>query len=166
MEEIFQRVSIRRFEDRHVEHDKITRILRAAMAAPSAGNQQPWEFYVVSSRDYIMKLSKSSPYAGCAANAPVVIVPCLKTEGLRFPETGSIDMSAATENMLLEITSLGLGGVWLSVAPYADRIQKVDEILGIGDKLHAFALVPLGYPLGVRAQQDRYDEVRVHYVSL
>lgn len=165
MKEIFKRISVRRYEDRPVEQEKITQILKAAMAAPSAANQQPWEFYVVRDKDTIQRLSECSPHAGCAANAPVVIVPCLRTEGLRLPAFGQIDLAIATENILLEITSLGLGGVWLAVAPLEDNIKKVDEILGIGEKLHSFALVPLGYPAEDRPQQDRYDESRIHCIG-
>lgn len=111
MNAIFQRISVRKYQNRPVEPEKIDKILRAAMAAPSAGNQQPWEFYVVRNPATIQELSQCSPYAGCAANAPVVLVPCLKKEGLRFPILGEIDLAIASENILLEITELGLGGV-------------------------------------------------------
>ena len=164
MQEIFTRVSIRKYEERPVEQEKIEKILRAAMAAPSAGNQQPWEFYVVTDRMKIEALSQVSPYALCAGKAPVVLVPCYRTEGLHFPAYDMVDLSIATENAWLEITSQGLGGVWLGIAPEEDRIRKVDEILGIGDALHAFALLPFGYPAESRKQQDRYDPDRVHYL--
>ena len=163
MNEIFKRISVRKYEPREVEPEKVTRILKAAMAAPSAGNQQPWEFYVVTDKTKIKELSQCSPYAGCAANAPVVIVPCYRVKGLRFPEFDTIDLAIATENILLEITALGLGGVWLAVAPVQDRMEKVEAALGIEDNLRAYALVPLGYPAEARAQQDRFDENRIHY---
>lgn len=165
MEEIFKRISVRKFKNQPVEQEKIEKIMRAAMAAPSAGNQQPWEYYIVRDKDTIQKLSQSSPYARCAANAPVIIVPCLKTKGLRFPELGDIDLAITTENILLEITSLGLGGVWLAIAPDKKRIEKADEALGIDNGLHAFALVPVGYPNESRPQQDRYDENKIHYIN-
>lgn len=60
MDSIFHRVSIRKFQDKPVEPEKIEKLLRAAMAAPSAGNQQPWEFYVVMNRDLIQKLAAKS----------------------------------------------------------------------------------------------------------
>jgi nitroreductase len=92
MNAIFQRISVRKYQPRPVEPEKIEKILRAAMAAPSAGNQQPWEFYVVRNPSVIQELAECSPYAGCAASAPVVIVPCLKMDGLHFPELGEIDL--------------------------------------------------------------------------
>ena len=55
MADLFHRVSIRKYQDRPVEREKIVEILRAAMAAPSAKNQQPWEFYVVTNKDLIQK---------------------------------------------------------------------------------------------------------------
>jgi nitroreductase len=164
MKEIFERVSIRRYQDRAVESEKVEAILRAAMAAPSAGNQQPWEFFVVTDPEKIRRLSECSPYAGCAANAPAVLVPCYRTSGLRFPEFDLIDLSIATENALLAITAQGLGGVWLAVAPIRERMEIADAVLGIGTQLHAFALVPFGYPGESRVQEDRFRPERVHYL--
>lgn len=82
MNSIFHRVSIRKFEDRPVEQDKIEMILRAGMQAPSAMNQQPWEFYVVTDKEIIKKLSETSPYSKSAAGAPVIIVPVFRKEGI------------------------------------------------------------------------------------
>ena len=164
MNEIFTRVSTRKFEDRPVEPEKITQLLKAAMQAPSAGNQQPWEFYVMTDKEKINMLAECSPYSGCAAGAPVVIIPCYRTNGLRFPEFDTIDLSIATENILLEVTSLGLGAVWLAVAPITERMEKVETVLGNPDGLHAFALVPVGYPAETKKQQDRFDESRIHYL--
>ena len=163
MNEIFKRVSMRKYADRPVEPEKIEKILRAAMAAPSAVNRQPWEFFVVTDPEIKTALSKSSDFAMCAAKAPVVLVLCTRKKGLDYPEFDHIDMAAATENALLEITAQGLGGVWLGVAPLEDRIRKVNEILGLGEDLEAFALVPFGYPGREKVQEDRFDPSRVHY---
>ena len=164
MKEIFERISIRKYTDKPVESDKIQQILKAAMAAPSASNQQPWEFYVVSDKEKIRQLSLISPYAACAENAPLVIVPCYRTEGLRWSETVLLDLSAATENMLLEITSLGLGGVWLCAAPLEDRMSKTEDVLEIPENLRAFALIAVGYPSESRKQRNRFDQTRIHYI--
>lgn len=164
MNPVFTRRSIRRFEERAVEPEKIEQILRAAMAAPSAGNQQPWEFYVVTDKEKILQLSKSHKYAGCAAGAPAVIVPCFRTENLVFPMYDQIDLSIATQNILLEIVNQGLGGVWLGIAPIEERMRCVDEIIGIEEGLRSFALVPLGYPAEEKPPADRFEPERIHYL--
>ncbi len=166
MNEIFKRVSIRQFEKKPVEKEKVLQVLRAAMAAPSAGNQQPWEFIVVTNREKIEQLSRVSPYAKPAANAPAVLVPCVRKNGAKYPSYGIVDLSIATENILLELVSLGLGGVWLGIAPQEERITAVDMILGIDEEeMTAFALVPFGYPAEEKEQADRFDESRIHWIE-
>lgn len=163
MNAIFHRVSIRKFQEKPVEQEKITLMLRAAMAAPSACNQQPWEFYVVTDMEKIEELSESTPFTKAAKGAPLVFVPCYRatTKLLNFAE---IDMSASVQNLLLEAVELGLGAVWMGIAPMKTKMKKVQTILGIPDDLEPFALVPCGYPAEERPQQDRYDEERVHYI--
>lgn len=161
MREIYKRVSIRKYRDEAVEMEKIEKLLRAAMAAPSAGNQQPWEFYVVTDREMLEKLSKVSPYALCTKNAPAAIVSVYRTE-LWAPAYAQIDMSIAMENLWLSCGELGLGGVWLGIAPIEERMKAVEEIVGIPEGQRAFAVFPLGYPAEKREQQDRFDPARIH----
>ena len=163
MKEIFERVSIRKYTDSEVEDEKILAILRAAMAAPSAGNQQPWEFFVVRDRNKLEELSRVSPYAGCAKAAPVAIVSAYR-EKLWAPAYAQIDMSIAMENLWLACGEQGLGGVWLGIAPVEERMRAVEDIVGIPEGLRAFAVFPLGYPAEERKQQDRFDESRIHYL--
>ena len=162
MNSIFHRISVRKYEERAVEPEKIEMMLKAAMAAPSACNQQPWEFYVVTDKELIGQLSEASPYAKCAKEAPVVFVPCFRSEGIA-PEYFNIDMSAAVENLLLEADTLGLGAVWMGISPDEGRMEAVRKVLDIPTNLNAFALVPCGYPAEEREQENRYEESRVHY---
>lgn len=162
MNSIFHRISVRKYEQRAVEPEKIEMMLKAAMAAPSACNQQPWEFYVVTDKELIGQLSEASPYAKCAKEAPVVFVPCFRSEGIA-PEYFNIDMSAAVENLLLEADTLGLGAVWMGISPDEGRMEAVRKVLDIPAILNAFALVPCGYPAEGREQENRYEESRVHY---
>lgn len=162
MSAIFSRTSVRKYQSQEVENEKVEMLLKAAMAAPSAGNQQPWEFYVVKNKETLEKLSKCSPYAACTKGASLAIVNCYRKDVI-MPEYAEIDLSACTQNILLEAEELGLGAVWLGVAPLADRMQTVREILGIPEHLHPFAIIPVGYPVGEAIQQDRYDLSRVHF---
>ncbi|MBR4163424.1 MAG: nitroreductase family protein [Solobacterium sp.] len=164
MNSIFHRISVRKFTEQTVESEKIEMILKAAMQAPSAGNQQPWEFYVIRNKKVIEALSQCSPYAKCAANAPVVIATAYRKE-CRIPAYADIDMSIAMENMWLETDALGLGGVWLGIAPIEERMKKVEEIIQMPDHLRAFGLFPLGYPAEERPQQDRFEPERIHEIN-
>lgn len=76
---------------------------------------------------------------------------CAQPWQLRLPEYAQIDVSAAIENLLLEADGLGLGAVWLGIAPLTERMD-------------AFAIVPCGCPAQERVQQDRFEEARVHYI--
>lgn len=163
MNAIFHRTSIRNYLDKQVEPGKVEQILRAAMAAPSAGNQQPWEYYVVSDSAVLKQLSKTSPYAGCTASAPLAFVACYRT-ACNMPEYAQIDLSASVENLLLEADSLGLGAVWLGIAPLEERMEAVRSVLQIPEELTVFAIIPCGYPEAIRPQQDRFDSKRVHYI--
>ena len=164
MNAIFTRVSVRQFEDKKVENGLIVKILRAAMAAPSAVNQQPWEFYVTSDREIIEKLSHVTPYATPAKNAPVVIVPCYRTNDLAAPDMVEIDMAIATENILLEVEELGLGAVMLGIAPVEERMKAVEEILNLPENFRAFTIIPLGYPKNKHPQEDRYEPSKIHII--
>lgn len=164
MDQIFKRVSIRKYQDRPVEKEKNLAILRAAMQAPSAANQQPWEFYVVTNKEKLETLSKVSPYAGLTKDAPAAIVAAYRAD-CRLPMFAHIDLSIAMENLWLETVAQGLGGVWIGIAPLEDWMKEVGEILGMPDNLKAFALFPYGYPAEEKKQEDRFDESRIHYVE-
>ena len=166
MEEIYKRVSIRKFKDKAVEKEKIMDILRASMQAPSACNQQPWKFYVVENKEIIEKLSLVTPYSKCVKNAPVVIVPCYREDNLVAPSFVQIDMAIACENMWLETTSIGLGGVWIGIAPKEDWMKSVHDILNLDDNIKAFSLFALGYPLEERKGEDRFKEENIVFIDL
>ena len=162
---VFQRRSIRKYQEKAIEPEKVERLLRAAMQAPSACNQQPWEFFVVENREKIEALAKVTPYSACAAGAPLVLALAYRTEGLTVPRFAHIDMAAAQQNIWLEATYLGLGGVWLGIAPYEENMKKVEEILAMPAHLKAFSLFALGYPNERKLRSDRFEAERVHYVK-
>ena len=165
MDSIFHRISVRRYEDKQVEKEKLMQILRAGMQAPSACNQQPWEFYVVQSREVLNRLSEVHQYAGFIQTADFAIVPCWRTEGLWAPQFAEIDMAACVENMLVRATELQLGATWIGIAPEEDRMKIVSEILHLPKTLAPFAVLPIGIPAESRPQEDRYDESRIHFVK-
>jgi len=161
---IFNRTSTRTYLEKEVEPEKIELLLRAGMAAPSAHNQQPWEFYVVRDKAVLEELSKASEFAICVKNAPLAIV-VFQRDNLESPEYAMQDLGACCENILLEAVELGLGGVWLGVAPGKnDRMAAVSKAVNAPGNLQAFSIISLGYPAKERQQKDRFDPERVHYI--
>ncbi|MCD6322246.1 MAG: nitroreductase family protein [Clostridiales bacterium] len=165
MNEIYIRRSVRLYTDKFIEEEKIEQILKAGMQAPSAGNQHPWEFIVVNDKEILEKLSVASINAGCTDKAPVAIVLLVNHNNLRFPEYTDQDMSACAQNILLEAVSLGLGAVWLGIAPLKDREKAISDIFDLPDNIQPFAIIPIGYPLNEGANQfiDRYDPKKVTF---
>ena len=165
MKEIFARDSDRSYEDKPVEKEKIEQLLRAAMAAPTAMNQRPWEFYVVENKEVLEKLGAASKYAWPAGKAPAAIVICYRRDGNPAPEMLDIDCAICTENIWLELTHLGLGGLMLGIAPVEERMQIVAEALNLPEELVAFTVIPFGYPKKEKERPDRYEPERVHWLS-
>ena len=163
MHEIFNRISVRKFHDKPVEQELITKLLKAAMQAPSAGNQQPWEFLVITRKETKTAIAKICPHSKPLANAPLGIVVLQNSAKLRFPECVQQDLSAACENILLEAVHLGLGGVWMAIMDFKDLMAGVKAHLNLPEHIEPFATIALGYPNENREIKLRYDENRVHF---
>ena len=135
------------------------------MQAPSAVNQQPWEFIVVQNKGGLERLAGISAYSKMVAEAPLAIVLLGNEDRMRLQHHWEQDMAAAAQNILLEAAYLGLGGVWLGVAPMKDRMDLISELYGLKSKLRPFCVIPIGYPEEGQEHKyvDRFDSNRVHY---
>jgi len=163
MESINIRRSIRKYSNQEVEPEKIEKLLRAAMQAPSAVNQQPWEFIVVTNRDELVKLSKMSMFSKMLATAGCAIV-VLGNQKRLIRDYFQQDLAAATQNILLESVELGLGAVWLGGYPVEDRMKYLTKQFSLPSHIIPFSVISIGYPLGEANRFiDRYDPSRVHY---
>lgn len=164
MDTILKRKSHRKFLDKVVEEDKIEKILRAGMHAPSSFDQRPWEFIVITNREILNKLGEATPYSSCVKECGCAIVPCYKESELKYTDYVICDMSACVENMLLEATYLELGSLWIGGAPKMEVSNNIKNILNIEDRLVPFCIVALGYSDVQRKFEDRYDEIRIHRI--
>lgn len=163
LDAIMSRRSIRRYTDEVVTSEQMEALLRAAQAAPSANNQQPWRFIVLTGRETLAAVAATSPYARMLADAALGIVVCGVTEGLRSPAMWQQDCAAATENILVAARAMGLGGVWLGYYPKMERVAPLKELLGIPDGVEPLAVVSIGHPAEDKPPSDRYDPSFVHY---
>lgn len=127
--DIFEsRTSVRAFTDEPVAKSQVMALLRAAMLAPSACNQQPWRFYVIYDKKLQQALCDTSPYAAFGAKAPVLIVITYVTDCI-VSEFAPIDASCAAENLWLKTAELGLGGTLMGVYPRRERALAVKNSL-------------------------------------
>lgn len=162
LEAIFTRRSIRLYAPKHVSREAVNDVLKAAMSAPSAGNERPWHFIVLSDRMLLDKIMQFHPYASMLKHAQTAILTCCDLTLERHAGYWVLDCAAATENMLLAAHAKGLGAVWCGVFPTEDRIVNFRKLLTLPESVVPFSLVPLGFPEEVKAAPDRYDASRVH----
>lgn len=160
---IMSRRSIRQYSGEPVSDADLQTVLRAAMAAPSAGNQQSWRFVVARDPEVRMRLSTATPHAGMLDEAAVAIVVCGDTRDERHPGYWVQDCSAAMQNALLAIRALGLGAVWIGVHPLEVRVRNVTEVLGLPEHIVPLGMISLGHPAEEKPPAERYNEAFVHH---
>ena len=160
---IFKRHSVRRFRDEKVSDEKIENLLKAGMQAPSACNAQPWEFIVVSKAEDKQAISEMHQFAKPAANASHLIITLGNLNESKVHGMIEQDLGACNENILLQATHEGLGGVWLGFHPIEDRVLRLKEYLDIPDYCIPFSVICVGYPAQDGEVKLRYDESKVHF---
>ena len=163
---IMTRTSVRAFLDKPVSDATIELLLKAAMAAPSAKNQQPWAFVVIKNRELLEKLGASLPNAKMTAIAPAAVVICGTLDKALPGEAREYwiqDAAAATENFLLAAHALGLGAVWTGVHPISERIRIIKDALRLPENAEPFCLIPFGWPGAPASVKDKWDPSIVHH---
>ncbi len=157
---IFARRSIRQYTEEPVTQEQIRTLLEAGMAAPSASNRQPWHFVVVTERATLRALAEAHPFGKMLAGAALAIAVC--ADPTLSPKYWQQDCSAATENILIAVAGLGLGGVWLGCYPNEERVEPIRRVLGIPEPFQVLSLLSIGHPAEYREPRTQYDEARVH----
>jgi nitroreductase len=159
---IFKRRSIRSFAPGMPDEKLVVQVLKAAMAAPSANNLRPWQFVVLRRRDLIDGLRQFHPHAGMTDQSPLVIVVCGDLGVQPHPGYLVQDCSAATQNILLAASALGLGGVWLGLYPREPRMDGIRQLLHLPDHIMPVSMTALGMPGETKAPHDEYYPELVH----
>jgi nitroreductase len=165
LENIFNRKSVRSFTSEPVSEEHVEAMLKAAMAAPTAVNYQPWRFVVVTDRAQLDAMAEMLPYAKMLKQAPLAIVVCGETtwfEGRENPYWQQ-DCSAATENLLLAAEALGLGAVWTGVYPNMQLAEPLSEFLGLPETVQPLCAIPIGHHDGTAKPRDKWKPENVHY---
>ncbi|MFA6033896.1 MAG: nitroreductase family protein [Myxococcota bacterium] len=162
IEAIMTRRSVRKYLDREIPEELLHTLLAAAMNAPSAGNQQPWDFIIIRDKAVLAGLHKINPHAAMAGHAPLAILVCADLSRETHPGYWVIDCSAAVQNMLLAAHSSGLGAVWTGVHPKQDRIKGLKELFKLPEHIMPHSLVVLGWPAETPKPVNRFNDRLVH----
>ena len=173
---IMSRKSVRSYTQEAIPAEKVEVLLKAAMAAPTAMNVQPWRFVVVTDKAKIAEVFGQGPRSGMFTTAGAVIVVCGQTTQMRKPfgqpdapetEQPNIfwyeDCSAATENILLAAHAIGLGAVWTAGYPAQERIAPIAEALGLPQNIVPLCIIPVGVPAENPEPKDKWKPENIHW---
>ncbi len=157
LKSIHERTSVRAYTSKAVDKDILIELAKAGMAAPSAMNKQPWEFILIQDRATLNKLGEIKPPVG-KAPAAIVVVGNTKASG-----SWVLDCSAATENILIAATSMGLGTVWTGAHGNAKFEALIKETLSLPDGVMPLSVIAVGYAEGTPKPKNKYVESKVHF---
>ncbi len=144
-EAIKTRRSVREYQEKEVEKEKLQRILEAGRLAPSAKNIQEWRFVVVRNKETRQKLAQAARNQSFVAQAPVCIVGCATITDFRMTsgqKAYPIDVAIAIDHMTLVAMEESLGTCWIG-SFFEDQVK---EILDIPEDVRVVTLLSLGYP--------------------
>lgn len=158
---IHSRRSIRSFTADKVTEEDVRVILDAAMAAPSAGNAQPWQFVVVDDASLLAQIPAIHPHCGMAKSAPLGILVCGDMQTEKYPGFWVQDCSAAIQNALLAIVGRSLGAVWTGVYPVEKRVEAFQTLFALPNHVIPLGFIVVGRPQAPQKTMSRFDAQKV-----
>lgn len=168
IEDIMTRTSVRSYSDKEVSSEQIDTLLRAAMAAPTAGNKQPWRFVVINERAILDSIGNNFGTMTMAKQASIAVIMCGDVTATFDGEGQGYwiqDVSAASENLLLAAHAMGLGAVWCGIYPMTERVQQFSKMLDLPKNIIPMACICIGYPSGETTPKDKWKPEYIHYNS-
>ena len=160
IEAILTRRSIRSYTGEPINQDLVALLLKAAMAAPSAHNVQPWRFVLIDNHQILDQIPEFHPYAAMLLKAQLAIAICGDTSVQ--PDRWMLDCSASAENILLAAHAKGLGAVWVGIYPVRQRIKDIKKLLNLPDHIYPLGLISLGYPRIKKKPPNNFDPDKIH----
>ena len=159
---ILTRRSIRNYTKKSISDEIIKDLIEFGTTAPSAGNQQPWQFIIINDRIILEKLTEFLPNGKMLKNADKAICVCGDLSVEKYKGYWMLDCSAATQNILLSAHAKGLGACWLGVYPREERVSNLKKLFNTPENIIPFSVISLGYPNEESGKVDRYNDSIVH----
>lgn len=162
MDEIYRRRSIRRYSDRPIDRETLDTLVKAGMNAPSARNIRPVRYVTIEDRAILDAIPEFHRYARMLHQATAAIAVCADLSEATHSDYWEQDCAAATQNILLEATSMGIGSCWLGIHPREERVAGLSKLLGLPEHVRPLCVVALGYPAESPRPNDFFDESWIH----
>ncbi len=167
LDNIHSRTSIRQYSDKKISKEELVTLVKAGMAAPTAGNMQPWNFLVIDDKKKLKEMSEinesAKPLAGATAAILVTANMNIYKDKENFADRWVMDCSACTQNILLAANSMGIGSVWLGVYPSQERDTNLRKIIDFPENTNILCIVSLGYPAGDVAPKNKWKEEKLSF---
>ncbi len=163
MNSIYTRRSIRKFTNQPIDNEILLRIIKAGMNAPSAKNLMPWHFVVISERELLDSIPSFQPYSKMLYEAQAAILVCADKTLQETPGYWGADCGAVSQNILLEIENIKLGGVWLGIYPLVDRMNGIINLLKLPEHIVPFSLIAVGFPNEIKEPNNKFFEDKIHF---
>lgn len=161
-EGLLTRRSNRKYTGERIAEERIIKIIRAGMYAPSAKNTHPWHFIIIDKREILNEIMEVHPYSSMLKEASHAIVVCGDENLHNGPGYYKLDCSAATQNILLAAHAIGLGAVWLGIEPNQERIKAISKILELPLHVHPVSLISIGVPVSISLElPDRFEADKI-----
>jgi nitroreductase len=162
---ILNRKSVRTYINKPINKKDLELILKSAMAAPSGADTRPWEFIAIQDKNMLQKLADNLKYGKMLKNAGAAIAICGIPEKSVFEgdKYWICDCSAAAENILLAVESMGLGAVWASCYPNKERIRNAKRVLNLPKNVEPLCVISIGYPLKKQKPKNKFDSKKIHW---
>ena len=160
---IHNRKSVRKYLDKPVNKEQLEILLRAGMAAPTAGDKRPWELVVITDPAMLDTLSLSSRSTRMLSSAAAAIAVCGNTSIGFKSDVWVQDCSAASENILLAAEAIGLGAVWTGIYLNDGPTKYVKRVLGLPDEVIPLNVISIGYPTGAEKPKNKWNPTRIHW---
>ena len=163
IEAIYARRSIRKYEDRPVEKEKLLELCRLGAAGPSASNRRPWAFVAIDDKEVLGKLRASTMFGRYGSSAAIAVCGDRRRMLLMWKSFWVQDCSAGMENILLGAVEMGLGAVWIGVAPIKPAIWFISRTLKLPRHIVPLGIAYVGYPAEEKEPRTQFEEGMVRW---
>ena len=160
---ILNRRSIRKYSDKAMPDGALDKLLKSAMYAPSAMNNQAWQFVVINQRKKLDEILKVISHAEMLKSAQAAVLICGDLDLEKNIDYVQQNCSAATQNLMLCAHGLGLGSCWIGVYPVKEIISGLQDLFKLPEHIVPISLVSLGYPAENPIAEDRFKNEKVHF---